>query len=111
MQLAPLTDVSTLGSVALYAGGVAAAPSLWRRSDRHWQAGTWLLVAAYAGLLAAVFWAANEGLALLHGATQVHRANTPAPGGLELWVVLCPGVVSLALASAARAACLVRLPR
>jgi len=111
MPLAPMAAVSTLGSVALYVSGVATAPWLWRWSDRHWRPGTWLLVAAYAALLAAMFWAANEGLALLHGVTRAQRADTPAAGGLELWMVLCPGVVSLALASAARAACLLRLPR
>ena len=67
------------------------------------RAGLWLALAGYALLFSALFWGANFGLDALHGAHR-HKADVAQRlGGLELWFVLCPGVVSVALAAAVQA--------
>lgn len=64
----------------------------------------WLQVAFFAALFAVAFFGANLGGDVLHG---IHRRRIEVAeylGGLELWLVLCPGVTSVALAQAVRAA-------
>ncbi len=63
-------------------------------------AGPWLAVALHAALFAVIFFGAGLALDALHG---VHRAGPDVAGslgGLALWFVLCPGVVSVALGQA-----------
>ena len=70
-------------------------------------AGLWLAVAGYVLLFSALFWGANFGLDALHGAHRHKTEVAQSLGGLELWLVLCPGAASLALGAAAQA-CWVR---
>lgn len=62
----------------------------------------WLIVAGYAALFAATFHGANMGLDALHGAQRRKADVALALGGIELWHVLCPGIVSVALGGCAR---------
>ncbi len=82
---------------ALLATGAAAG----RRTSLN--ACFWLRVAAYAGLFGAIFWGANFALDALHGAHRLKADVAAHLGGLELWLVLCPGVCSVALGLAAQA--------
>jgi hypothetical protein len=58
---------------------------------------TWAALAMYALLGAALFAGANFGMDALHGPNRSRAQVAAHLGGLELWVVLCPGVLSLAL--------------
>jgi hypothetical protein len=62
----------------------------------RWGASRWLAMALYAALLSAFFAGADAGLDALQGTRPARAVPWPALGGLELWQLLCPGVVSLA---------------
>ncbi len=57
----------------------------------------WARLAFYALFFALFFAAANFALDALHGAQRPKADIARQLGGLEVWFVLCPGVVSMAL--------------
>ena len=77
---------------------------------RQMPAVRWFAMACYAALLAAIFYGANGALDALHGANRARPDVASAIGGLELWFVLCPGAVSVALGHAVRSALAKRQP-
>jgi hypothetical protein len=58
---------------------------------------SWAALAVYALLGAALFAGANFGMDALHGANRPTAQVAAHLGGVELWVVLYPGLLSLAL--------------
>lgn len=100
--LAPSNGVAGLAWLMLYGACIAGAMAVWRFDLFRLPPGKWLVAAALAGLLAAILWGANIGLDALHGSSRVKVNVASSLGGLELWLVLCPGIVSIALASSLR---------
>ena len=95
-------DVSAAAWAGLYL--CAAVATVTAPCWAPLRAGLWLAVAGYALLFSALFWGANFGLDALHGAHR-HKADVAQSlGGLELWLVLCPGAASVALGAAAQVA-------
>lgn len=93
------SGVTTPALVSLYGMclAIAAIQSRWRPA---WASPrTWLAVALYSLLLAALFRGANVGLDALHGAQRVRIDVAASLGGLELWFVLSPGVTAIAVAA------------
>ncbi len=61
----------------------------------------WMVRAAYCVLLAVLFYGVNQARDVLYGPERP-KADLPGwLGGLELWWILCPGLVSVFLAVAA----------
>lgn len=92
--------VQTEAWLVLY--GLCASLSLlalWRRTP-SFAPTTWLYLTVCVTLLAAVFLGANVGLDALNGAHRAKPDVAGAIGGLELWLVLFPGVASSTLACA-----------
>jgi hypothetical protein len=61
---------------------------------------SWIAVAAWAAFFAIFFATAAFALDALHGAHRPKAEVARHLGGLELWFVLCPGLVALAPARA-----------
>lgn len=98
----PAPGVTAPALCGLYGLSVVALLLLPRTPLTQVGAATWIAVAAYAVFFAIFFATAAFALDALHGA---HRPKTEVArhlGGLELWIVLCPGLFSLALAAAWR---------
>ena len=85
---------------ALYGVCVLLALVLVRKRPFALSPLSWLYLAACAVLLAALFFGANAGLDVLHGASRPKAHVAQQLGGLALWCVLCPGLASVALACA-----------
>lgn len=85
---------------ALYAVCVLLAMLLVRSRPLALRPGAWLYLAGCAVLLAGLFFGANAGLDVLHGASRAKVDVAQHLGGLALWCVLCPGLASVALACA-----------
>ena len=93
-----VTDVTAVAWAGLYLCSALATVALPRWVPLN--AAGWLAAAGCALLFSAMFWGANFGLDALHGAHR-HKADVAQYlGGLELWLALCPGVVSAALGAA-----------
>lgn len=87
--------------VGLYLVCLVAALPLWVKLAFTPQ--RWATVALYCTLLALIFFGANGALDALNGAHRAKAAVAESLGGLELWFVLCPGAVSVALGGAVQA--------
>lgn len=85
---------------ALYGVCVLLALVLVRTTPFALSPRSWLYLAGCAVLLAALFFGANAGLDVLHGAGRPKADVAQQLGGLELWCVLCPGLASVAVACA-----------
>ena len=96
--------VSAFAWTVLYVVCLLTTSLLWSNRRHVADARAWLAIAFYALLLAAMFFGADGALDALHGAQRAKARVADRLGGLELWFVLCPGVVAIALASAARVA-------
>jgi hypothetical protein len=68
----------------------------------------WAVAAFRVLLLAGIFYGANGGLDALYGSDRQRARVEAGLGGMELWFVLCPGLFSVAVGSALRAAVLSR---
>jgi hypothetical protein len=85
----------------LYAA-CASGLLLTGRKARDWLSPTaWLAYAMYSVSFALIFYGVNEALDILYGAGRAKSDVASHIGGLELWWILCPGVFSVAVASAA----------
>lgn len=89
-------------ALALAASGSARLPA---RAARWWLAGAMCSL-----LSAALLFGANAALDALWGAERLKSHAAEALGGLELWFVLWPGVCSVCVAAALRAALTRRAP-
>ena len=85
---------------ALYAVCMLLAMLLVTSRSLALRSGAWLYLAGCAVLLAGLFFGANAGLDVLHGASRPKADVAQQLGGLALWCVLCPGLASVALACA-----------
>jgi hypothetical protein len=85
---------------ALYAVCMLLAMLLVKSRSLALRSGAWLYLAGCAVLLAGLFFGANAGLDVLHGASRPKADVAQQLGGLALWCVLCPGLASVALACA-----------
>lgn len=95
----PLPGLADTAMLALFATLIVAAGLLWRLA--RLTAARWLGVALLAAIGAAYLIGAEGALDTLHGAHRPKADVAGALGGLELWFVLCPGVVSLEIGGAA----------
>jgi len=93
--------VSWVTRTVFYACCVAALLFVRRSAGPVAPAIAWTIRAAYCVLLAALFYAANQARDILYGPERLKAALPVWLGGLELWWILCPGVVSVFLAIAA----------
>lgn len=88
--------------IALYAVCAAAAIVTWKREGSSVKPRLWLAIAFYTAFLALFFFAAHEALDVLYGSHR-HRSHPEDHiGGLEVWFVMVPGGLSVALASLLR---------
>lgn len=85
---------------ALYAVCLLLVMLLVSSTSLALRPGAWLYLAGCAVLLAGLFFGANAGLDVLHGAGRPKADVAQHLGGLALWCVLCPGLASVALACA-----------
>lgn len=99
IQLAPTAALFT-AQVVLYAICVLAFIALGVFGSGARDAATWLTVASYAALFAAIFYGANGALDALHGPHRPGPDVDQSLGGLTLWFALCPGAASVALGKA-----------
>ena len=90
--------VSVRAWLSLYALGLLACVAIEARHLAGCAEPAWFAVSLHAAWLAAIFYGADGALAALNGPHRVASTWVEQIGGLELWFVLCPGVVSLALA-------------
>ena len=88
--------------LGLYLGCLALGAALWHSRAQGLAATDALAAGIYALWLAAIFYGADGALAALHGPHRKDPGVSQLLGGLELWFVFCPGLVSLALATALR---------
>ena len=91
--------VSLRAWLVLYALCVAVAAVIWAARPELARATTWLVAASYAALFAAIFYGANLALDALQGPHRNDGSVAHHLEGLELWFVLCPGMVSVAWGS------------
>lgn len=103
VSLVPESRVSLVAWLGLYLACNIGAVEAWARLPASFGSRFWLAVALYSGLFAAMFFGADGALDALHGVHRIKAHVAESLGGLELWFVLCPGVVSAALASSLHA--------
>jgi hypothetical protein len=100
--LLPSAAVATAAKAGLFA--VCVSTWVWLR-DRACSPQTsvlsWLGHAVHSALLAALFYGASEARDILDGPHRPKAATPAWLGGLELWWLLCPGALSVALGGAA----------
>ena len=102
--------ISTIAWASLYGLCVVVSITLWSYGPGRAKSRDWLWAAVYAVLLATFCYGVNSGLDVLYGVHR-HRAHPEELlGGLELWFILCPGVVAIAMAGATRSLMVGRLP-
>jgi hypothetical protein len=93
------SPVSFLGWVGLYVLGALGLSFVLRGRLASLRSSAWLQVAAYAALLSAIFFGADFALDTLGNSAKPRLQGPAFAGGLELYHVLCPGVVSVAVAA------------
>jgi hypothetical protein len=94
--------VSPVAQGVLY--GACLSSWFWlRRAARPTEPLAWLSRGAQSVVLALLFYGGNAARDVLFGADRPMAATPPWLGGLALWWILCPGVMSVALAAAATA--------
>ena len=96
-------DVTAPAWLGLLGACAGVAGALWRGAAGRCGPRGWFAAAVYAGLFAAIFYGANGALDALHGPRRGDPGIARALGNLELWQLLCPGAVSVALAGWLRA--------
>jgi cytochrome bd-type quinol oxidase subunit 2 len=95
------SDVSWITRTAFYACCGAALLFVRRGGRSRAPAIVWTMRAAYCVLLAVLFHGANQARDILYGPERV-KAELPGwLAGLELWWILCLGLVAVCLAIAA----------
>ena len=94
--------VTAVAWVCLYAACLLGAIFSWVRLPSSAGVRFWLSSAGYSLLLAALFFGANGALDALHGAHRAKAQVAESLGGLELWFVLCPGVLVVCVAGCVR---------
>jgi len=100
----PAGSVTPAAWASLYALAVLAFVCFRFVVDLKWPARKWFIVLFYALFLALVFYGANIGLDVLHGANRRKADVARYLGGLEIWFFLCPGVAAFAVAGLLQAA-------
>jgi hypothetical protein len=85
--------------VGLYVLGAICLLAVLRSRLASLRCSFWLRVAVYAALLSAIFFGADFALDTLGNSVKPRLQGSAFPGGLELYHVLCPGVVSVAAAA------------
>lgn len=88
---------ATLYAIALSAFLVSASVGY-----PNWSPYQWLAAVFYSVFFAVLFYGANLGLDVLHGANRPKTEVAQHLGGLEIWFFLCPGVFVVALAGLVR---------
>ena len=94
------SSVALAAWLSLYALGALGLLVALRSRLRLLRWSTWLQVAVYAVLLSAIFFGADFALDTLGNSVKPRLRGPAFPGGLELFHVLCPGVVRVAAAAA-----------
>lgn len=95
--------VTTGAWAALYTFAVAAFLAVALIQRPAGSVRRWLVLLFYSVFFAALFYFANAGLDVLHGAARPKTEVAPWLGGLEFWFFLCPGVSAFAAAGLVRA--------
>jgi hypothetical protein len=94
-------EVSWVTRAAFYACCVAALLFVRPGGRSRAPAIGWTVRAAYCVLLAMLFYGTNQARDILYGPERLKPELPGWLGGLELWWILCPGLVSVCLAIAA----------
>ena len=99
----PPRSVTLAAWTALYAIALVAFLYVDRAARPNWSSRTWLAVVFYSLFFAGIFYGANLGLDVLHGANRPKAEVARYLGGVEIWFFLCPGVSAFALAGLVQA--------
>lgn len=99
LRAAPVT-AAAWATLFVLCGVVALL--LWTRGPSRAGFRDWMSAALYAAWLAVFCYGVVRGLDALYGAHRLRAHPEGLLGGLELWTLLCPGALSVALSGVVR---------
>jgi len=102
VALIPAESVTVPAWATLYAITLCAFLYSASAGYPNWSPYQWLAAVFYSLFFAVLFYSANVGLDVLHGANRPKAEVAQHLGGLEVWFFLCPGVFAFAIAGLAR---------